>query len=270
MNRCRQIVLLLAALSGTAWTIPPGRDKNPPPVVRWAEEQPGCTFSRGDDGKYRYGIWKDDWGIVLAVDGRELQQTPYRLKRLITVELTINYRGNGSQSAPTGAITLEYVSHFQVVHPALDPDDLSTALQDLADAYGDQIEHEVRKHPEQKDTQEAKLQEYEKGVTELQEFVVAHGLRPGRVDPGNREVSGWLFFDAKDKWIAGWKKTEEFVLRVPLGGKLYEFPFKLPPPEGDLILRKRPFAQLTPPNGGVQLLSAKDTATGCLAARPGP
>ncbi len=26
------------------------------PAVRWDEQRPGCTFSRDDDGKYRYGL----------------------------------------------------------------------------------------------------------------------------------------------------------------------------------------------------------------------
>jgi hypothetical protein len=30
------------------------------------------------------------------------------------------------------------------------------------------------------------------------------------------------------------------VLRVPLGNRIVEFPFSLPPSEGDLILRRRP------------------------------
>jgi hypothetical protein len=232
--------LLLVAFSATAWTEPRSKDKVSAPVVRWEVERPGCTFSRGDDGKYRYGVWQDDWGVTLAVDGQELQKTSRRPKHLVIVELTINYRGSRSQDAPTGDISLEFVSHFQAIHSALDPDDLSTALQDLVDTYSDQIEREVRKHPEQKDAQEARLQAYEKDVTELQEFAIAHGFRGGTVDAGNRELGGWLFFSARDKWIGGWKKTEEFVLRVPLAGKLFEFPFKLPPPEGELILRKRP------------------------------
>ena len=35
------------------------------------------------------------------------------------------------------------------------------------------------------------------------------------------------------------KKQEEFILRVPLAGKMFEFPFRLPPSEGELILRRR-------------------------------
>jgi hypothetical protein len=31
-----------------------GKDKPKPTTVRWDEQRPGCTFSRGDDGKYLY------------------------------------------------------------------------------------------------------------------------------------------------------------------------------------------------------------------------
>jgi len=44
--------------------------------MRWSEELPGCTFSRADDGMYRYGLWSGDVGIILAVDARELQIIP--------------------------------------------------------------------------------------------------------------------------------------------------------------------------------------------------
>jgi hypothetical protein len=53
-------------------------------------------------------------------------------------------------------------------------------------------------------------------------------------------VDGWVFFSAQDKWIGDWKNPEEFVLRIPLEDRVLEFPFKLPPNQGDLILRKRP------------------------------
>jgi hypothetical protein len=52
-------------------------------------------------------------------------------------------------------------------------------------------------------------------------------------------VSGWVFFDTKTKWLGGWKTQEEFVLRLPLDGKIFEFPFKLPPEKGELLLQKR-------------------------------
>jgi hypothetical protein len=76
-------------------------------------------------------------------------------------------------------------------------------------------------------------------VSELIEFLGKNNLRVVRLDPANAEAKGWVFFNTKNKWIGGWKAQEEFVLRVPLRGKIYEFPFKLPPKPGELLLRKR-------------------------------
>jgi hypothetical protein len=56
---------------------------------------------------------------------------------------------------------------------------------------------------------------------------------------GNAEVSGWVLFSTSSKWINGWKKQEEFILRLPINGTTYEFPFKLPPKPGEVLLRKR-------------------------------
>jgi hypothetical protein len=56
---------------------------------------------------------------------------------------------------------------------------------------------------------------------------------------GNPETSGWVLFSTQSKWIGEWKKPEEFVLRIPLGDRVVEFPFAVPAQQGDLILRKR-------------------------------
>ena len=48
-----------------------------------------------------------------------------------------------------------------------------------------------------------------------------------------------MLFSTDSKWIGGWKKQEEFILRVPFLGKMFEFPFKLPPKPGEVMLRKR-------------------------------
>src|SRR5208283_2765418 len=54
-------------------------------------------------------------------------------------------------------------------------------------------------------------------------------LRAAHLDRGNPEAVGWVFFNTDNKWLGGWKAQEEFVLRVPLEGKVFEFPFRLPP-----------------------------------------
>ncbi len=244
MKLCLQAVVLLAvAFSGGVWAAARGKDKDKPvsvPPIRWEEGKSGCTFSRGDDGKYRYGLWTGDLGITLAVDSQELQKVQRRIRPLFAVQLTVRYRGINSLDVTAEHSTLEFVSHSKVVHSALGPDSLSTALQTDADTLADEIEREVRRRPEQKDDKEARLQAYQKDMSELQEFLSTQSLRPAKLDPGNQEISGWVFFSAKDKWIGAWKKQEELVLRVPLADRVFEFPFKLPPEEGELILRKRP------------------------------
>jgi hypothetical protein len=66
-----------------------------------------------------------------------------------------------------------------------------------------------------------------------------NSLRATQLDASNPETSGWVLFSTKSKWIGDWKKQESLILRVPLNGKVYEFPFTLPPKAGQATLRKR-------------------------------
>lgn len=241
---CRSPVLLAALLASTLWASPPppaGKKDTPhPPAVRWSEQQPGCTFSRGDDGKYRYGLWSGDVGVVLAVDAREVQLIRHRVPEpIFAVLLEIHYRGADHLDASPG-VTLQFMKHFKVVQYSLDPDGYIQKIQADADTFDDETRREIAKHPEQKETREKLLQEYQKSVSEMIEFLGRNSLRPAHLDKANSEVSGWVFFNTKNKWLGGWKAQEEFILRVPLEGKIYEFPFKLPPEKGELLLQKRP------------------------------
>lgn len=215
------------------------QDKNKVSAVRWDETHPGCTFSRGDDGKYRYGLWSGDLAITAAVDSQELEKVHRRHEQFFGVLLTIRYRGQGSLELSTSTISLEFVKHFRVIQTSLDPDDFSAKVQRDADALNDEIAHEVEKHPEQKEKKEAYMRAFLKDSAELTEFVGKNSLRPTTLNSGNPETSGWVLFSTQSKWINGWKKQEEFLLRVPLEGKVFEFPFKLPPQPGEVILRKR-------------------------------
>ena len=217
------------------------KDKNTPQplTVHWSEDQPGCTFSRGDDGKYHYGLWSGDVGVVLAVDAREVQIIRHRIEPLFGVLLTIRYRGAGSLDTSPDGITLQFMKHFKVVQTSLDPDGYAQKIQADADALDDETRREVAKHPEKKQARETRLQDYQKSVNELIEFLSRNSLRTAHLDRANPEVSGWVFFNTKNKWLGGWKAQEEFVLRLPLDGKVFEFPFKLPPEPGELLLQKR-------------------------------
>ena len=214
-------------------------EKSGPPTVRWDESQPGCTFSTTEDGKYQYGLWSGDLGVILAVDAREVQIIRHRIEPIFGVLLTIRYRGTGGVDESPDAITLQFLKHFKVVRTSIDPDDYSQKIQADADALDDETRRIVAKHPEQKQAREARLQNYQKSVSELIEFLGKNTLRAEHLDRGNPEASGWVFFNTDNKWLGGWKTQEEFVLRVPLEGKIFEFPFKLPPKPGELLLRKR-------------------------------
>jgi hypothetical protein len=226
------------AAQGNAPT--PEKNQTKPAVVRWSEEQPGCTFVRGDDGKYRYGLWSGDAGIILAVDAREVQIIRHRIEPIFGVHLTVRYRGAASLDESPEGITLQFMKHFKVVQPVLDPEGYVAKVQADADAADDETRREVAKHPEKKQAREARLQEYQKSVNELIEFLSRNSLRAVHLDRATPETSGWIFFNTESKWLGGWKAQEEFVLRVPLDGKIFEFPFKLPPAPGELLLQKRP------------------------------
>lgn len=209
------------------------------PAVRWAEQSPGCTFSSGDDGKYRYGLWSGDIGVVMALDSQELEKVHRRHQPFFSVLLTLRYRGRGSLDLATNNISLEFVSHFHVVKTSLDPDDFAQKVQNDADTLNDQTARWLQKHPDHKEEREAFVRAFLKDSAELQEFVGKNSLRPTQLNPGHNQTSGWVLFSTDSKWIGNWKKQEEFILRVPLEDKVFEFPFKLPPKPGEVILRKR-------------------------------
>ncbi len=238
--------LLICASRSPALAQPdpnPGADhgkENRPYTIRWNETQPGCTFSRGDDGKYRYGLWSGDFGVILAVDARELQVIRHRIEPIFGVLLTIRYRGPGTLETTPEAITLQFMKHFKVVQSALDPDDYAKKIQADADAADDETRRRVARHPEKKQPLEARLQDYQKSVSELIDFLGRDGMHPAHLNSGTPEVSGWVFFNTKNRWLGDWKSQEEFVLRVPVANYVFEFPFKLPPEPGELLLQKRP------------------------------
>jgi hypothetical protein len=234
--------LLLTVLLGSAtWATPPAPDKaQATSTSRWEEDQPGCTFSRDDDGKYRYGFWAADFGVVLAVDSQELDKARRRAQPIFGVQLTLHYRGKDWLDVVPGKIFLEFVKHYHDVHGALDPDDLANQEQADTDGLVEGTQREIRRHPEKRQEKEAMLAARQTDAAQMIEFLKTRSLRAVKLDPGHPEASGWVLFITKSKWIDELQKQEEFVLRVPLGNRIIEFPFSLPPSEGDLILRRRP------------------------------
>ena len=234
-------LLFLSACASALRTAPPTKDKVAiAPALRWMEGESGCTFSADDDGKYRYGLWTEDFGITLAVDSQELEKARRRLEPVVALALTVRYRGQDSLDVDPAKASLEFVSHFHDVHSALDPDALAAQLQDDTDALSAETQREIRKHPDKKDEKQTWLQAREKDLAEMIEFLNTRSLRPAKLVPEKPEITGWIFFGARSRWVGEWKKQEEFVLRVPLENRVVEFPFALPPSRGDLILRRRP------------------------------
>jgi len=211
-----------------------------PTTLRWAEGTPGCTFSADDDGKYRYGFWTDDFGVIVAVDSQELQKSIRRTEPLLGVLITFRYRGHDSITIRPDAITLGFVKHEHDVQRALDPDALSLDLQHDADTAANEADRQIRKHPEKKAEQESQLQVLQTTVKDMQEFLRTRSLRSTTLDPAGPDVNGWVFFRARSKWIGKWNQQEEFLLKIPLSEQVIEFPFALPPSSGDLLLRRRP------------------------------
>ena len=224
-----------------AWLISAARttETTSPQTLRWAEGERGCTFSAGDDGRYRYGLWTDDFGIVLAVDSQELQKAVRRTFPLFTILLTLHYRGKDSLVLKPQAATLEFVNHYHDRQPALDPEDLAKRLQADADQFAEKTQRAIKKHPGEAAKKQDELEEHQKDVSEMLAFLKTRSLREVRLDSGNSQAEGWLIFHARSRWTGEWKKQEEFVLRIPLAGKIVEFPFALPPSQGDLLLRRR-------------------------------
>lgn len=215
------------------------KEKSKTPAVRWDEQTPGCTFSRTNDGRYHYGLWSGDVGMVVSVDSQELEKVHRRHEPFFSLLLEVRYRGQSMLDFDPGKISLEFVKHFHVLQTSLDPDDFAQKIQDDADALDHETERELQKHPEKKAEKETYLRAFQKESAELQEFVSKNSLRSGHLDSGNPQASGWVLFGTSNKWIGGWKKPEELVLRVPIEGKVFEFPFTLPPKPGEVLLRKR-------------------------------
>jgi len=174
------------------------------------------------------------------VDSQELEKVRRRAQSIFALELTLHYRGQASLDVAPSKITLEFVKHYHDVHSALEPGNLASKQQNDADALAEETEREIRKHPEKKEEKEAMLAARQKDGAQMIGFLQTRSLRAVTLDPGHPEVSGWVLFSSKSKWIDGLQKQEEFVLRVPFGNRVVEFPFSLPPSEGDLILRRRP------------------------------
>lgn len=215
-------------------------DKPSLPVLRFAEGSPNCTVRVADDGHVYYGISAGDYEVTLGIDRQELEKVQHRVVPMLGVLLTFKYKGDKKFEVQQNRFTIEFVKHFQVVQSSLDPDTMLQNLQQHIDDYTDEVErHQVKHHPDEKGKAEGNLQAHLKDYTEMMDFVSTHALRPGTLDSGNSSAAGWVFFSTKNHWIGGWRRPEQFILRLPIENVIVEFPFQLPPQQGKVELRTR-------------------------------
>jgi hypothetical protein len=180
----------------------------------------------------------DDVDITLIMDSQELAKSQHRLYHVIAGYLSFTYTGP-SKFEFLADTRLQFMLHHQIIQPSLDPDEFATKMQNDVDTLVFDTERQVKRDPAKTDDKTSRAREYEKEVSEFQEFLSNQTLRPVTLTPGNPEVHGWAFFSLKNRWIGPLKSREDFVLRIWQKDRIYEFPFSLPPTEGDLILRKR-------------------------------
>lgn len=211
------------------------------PSVRWTAGAPGCTFERRDDGKYGWTMTGSDVTVSLLVDSQELKKSRHRFYHPVSVYVSVTYNGKDKFEFPAD-VRIDFVRHHNVVEPYMDPTELSNKLQNDIDSEVFKTEREIKKNPKLTEQETARLRVFQKEAAEFIEFVNTQTLDPNTVwlNPGNPEAHGWVFFATSNKWIGPLKDHEDFVVSVWMKDKIWQFPFSLPPVEGELILRKPP------------------------------
>jgi hypothetical protein len=203
------------------------KDQKNDRVIRWNEASPECSLTAAD-GMHRYSIQYETLKLTLAVDDNELKKSTRTAEHVFSVLITANNRGNEVVKIVPANMKLELVSHHRALMRAQYPDELSHRLQDDSDELIYQSEKRLKKHPEEKDTTEYRLKSHEELVARWQAFLSTQSLRETSIDSGRPEVTGWVFFKTNTKWLGNWKDEEEFILRVPVEKRVFEFSFKLP------------------------------------------
>jgi len=209
------------------------------PTVRWTAGAPGCTFERGDDGRYRWTMAGNDLTITLLVDSQELTKSRRRFYRLLGMYVSVTYTGQTKYEFPAD-VRIDFVRHHDVLEAYMDPTELSNRLQNDIDTKVFETERQIKKDPKIANEKTALLREYQKEASEFIEFLTTQGLDPDTMilTPGNPEDHGWVFFETRNKWIGPWKEREDFVVSLWMKDSIWQFPFSLPPVPGDVILRK--------------------------------
>ncbi len=241
MRRSRILLSNLALLS-CALLLPPlahAKKKAEFPTVRWTAGAPGCSFARGEDGRFRWTMSDKELDITLLVDSQELTKSRRRFYHLFGVYTSVTYKGQGDFHYEAN-LHMDFVSHHGIVEGYLDPSELQNRLQNDLDTLIFETERQIKKNPAVKEEKTAYLQSYEKEGAEFIEFLTSQYIEPATLNPGNPEAHGWVLFGTRNKWIGPWKEHEDFILEVRMKDKIWQFPFSLPPSGDELILRKPP------------------------------
>jgi hypothetical protein len=219
-------------------TMSPAKKKELP-SVRWTAGAPGCTFERRDDGKYRWTMTGNDLTVTLLMDSQELAKSRHRFYQLLAAFVSVTYNGQGKFEFPAD-VRIDFVRHHDVVEGYEDPARLSNTLQNDVDTKIFETERKIKKDPKIAEEKTTLLREYQKEAAEFIEFLTTQTLSPdtAMLNPGNPEDHGWVLYSTRNKWIGPWKEREDFIVSVWMKDKIWQFPFSLPPTEGDLILRK--------------------------------
>ena len=210
-----------------------------PSALRWAAGAAGCSLEQNGVGNLdRYTIAQDGMTVTLAVDPRELTLSQRRAGRVMSLSLLVRNKGTAPLTVEQSKASLEFVKHSQWQFSSWDPDNLANHIQNQTDDLMHQTDKDLEKRPARVEKNEERLREHQKLVSETVDFLSTQGLRDTVLDAAKSEVTGWLFFPSRGKWVGEWKKREEFVFRIPVGGRVVEFPFLLPP-EGRPTLKER-------------------------------
>jgi len=200
------------------------------PTLRWEPGAVGCSLEQAaSDNLDRYTIAQDGVVVTLAVDPRELTQSQRRAGHVVSVLLSVRNTSRAPFAVQQSKASLEFVRHSQWRFSSWDPDNLANHIQNQTDDLMHQTDKDLEKRPEKVEKNEDRLREHQKLVSEMLDFLSTKGLKDAIVDSATPEVSGWIFFPSRGKWVGDWKKTEDFVFRIPVGTWLVEFPFQLPP-----------------------------------------
>jgi hypothetical protein len=206
--------------------------------ARWAEGQPGCAFRATGDGVYRYALATDDFAITLAVDSQELDKARQGIEPVLGLFLSIRFLNQNPARFTPATVTLEFAKHFHEKESPLDTERLSTQLAADREAVASRAAAKIRKRPAQKNDIETDLKDQQRNIDRMIEFL--HGQMLRSPMPQDHEIAGWLLFSTRTRWVGQLNKQEEFVLRIPLGTVVAEFPFTLPPSQSDIELRTGP------------------------------